>query len=404
MDFINDAKSMNALGAEGSSDSERVLGLLFSYMPKIAAERKMDGLLVLMADLGRLLVQADRCSLWLIDSEKNELWTKVAHGVTELRIPIDAGFVGYSVKYGEPLLIEDAYKDERFDRRSDEKTHYRTTSVMTVPLRDGTGKVMGVYQAINRQGESPVFSKQDLERLALTAVYSAKTIESARLTAELEVSKDELEATQEELIHILGDVSESRSRETGDHIQRVAVISYKLAIYFGLSEAEAERIRLAAPMHDLGKVGIPDAVLNKPGRFTDEEFAIMKSHALNGELTLLKSKRELLRFAAVLAGSHHERWDGKGYPRGLKGEEIPLAGRICAVADVLDALASPRCYKPAWPEEKIRDEFIKQRGAQFQPELVDVLVEHWDEMFDCFRKVRAEMEARAAEMSAVAAN
>ena len=375
------------------SDSERVLELLFSYMPRIASERKMDGLLVLMADLGRSLVQADRCSLWLIDSETNELWTKVAHGVDQLRIPIGAGFVGYSVKSGENLLVEDAYKDPRFDRRSDERTHYRTTSVMTVPLREGSGKVMGVYQAINKKGESAVFSKQDLERLVLTAVYSAKTIESARLTEELQKSKEELEATQEELIHILGDISESRSHETGDHIRRVAEISYKLALYYGLPQAEANKIRLAAPMHDLGKVSIPDAVLNKPGRFTDEEFAKMKSHASEGEQILMQSKRELLRFAATLAGSHHERWDGKGYPRGLKGEDIPLAGRICAVADVLDVLASPRCYKPAWPEEKVREEFVKQRGAQFQPELVDVLLEHWDEMFDCFRQIRAEMAA-----------
>ena len=381
------------MAAAELSDSERVLELLFSYMPKIAAERKMDGLLVLMADLGRSLVQADRCSLWLIDSETNELWTKVAHGVDQLRIPIGAGFVGYSVKSGENLLVEDAYKDPRFDRRSDERTHYRTTSVMTVPLREGCGKVMGVYQAINKKGESAVFSKQDLERLVLTAVYSAKTIESARLTEELQKSKEELEATQEELIHILGDISESRSHETGDHIRRVAEISYKLALYYGLPQAEANKIRLAAPMHDLGKVSIPDAVLNKPGRFTDEEFAKMKSHAGEGEQILMQSKRELLRFAATLAGSHHERWDGKGYPRGLKGEEIPLAGRICAVADVLDGLASPRCYKPAWPEEKVREEFVKQRGAQFQPELVDGLLEHWDEMFDSFRQIRAEMEA-----------
>ena len=393
MESTMDKDFAEKIAAVELSDSERVLELLFSYMPRIASERKMDGLLVLMADLGRSLVQADRCSLWLIDSETNELWTKVAHGVDQLRIPIGAGIVGYSVKSGENLLVEDAYKDPRFDRRSDERTHYRTTSVMTVPLREGSGKVMGVYQAINKKGESAVFSKQDLERLVLTAVYSAKTIESARLTEELQKSKEELEATQEELIHILGDISESRSHETGDHIRRVAEISYKLALYYGLPQAEANKIRLAAPMHDLGKVSIPDAVLNKPGRFTDEEFAKMKSHASEGEQILMQSKRELLRFAATLAGSHHERWDGKGYPRGLKGEEIPLAGRICAVADVLDALASPRCYKPAWPEEKVREEFVKQRGAQFQPELVDVLLEHWDEMFDSFRQIRAEMEA-----------
>ena len=365
-------------------ESQRILELLFAYMPKIAAERKMDGLLILMADLGRSIVAADRCSLWLVDNDRGELWTKVAHGVSELRIPHDAGFVGYSVRTGEPLLIKDAYQDPRFDRRSDEKTHYRTTSVMTVPLMNSAGNVMGVFQAINKQGtneqgEAAVFSIQDLERLSLTAVYSAKTVESAMLNMELE-------ATQREIIHILGEVSEYRSQETGDHIQRVAEISSMLAKFLGLPENEVERIRLAAPMHDLGKVGIPDAILNKPGRFTDDEYSIMKTHSEIGYNMLHNSKRKLLRFAADIARSHHERWDGRGYPKGLAGEEIPLAGRICAVADVLDALSSPRCYKQPWPEEKVKEEFQKQRGAQFQPELVDVLMAHWDEIYSLYRR------------------
>lgn len=375
---------MTELDEKQVVESQRILELLFAYMPKIAAERKMDGLLILMADLGRSIVAADRCSLWLVDKDRGELWTKVAHGVSELRIPQDAGFVGYSVKTGEPLLIKDAYQDPRFDRRSDEKTHYRTTSVMTVPLMNSAGNVMGVFQAINKQGqneqgEAAVFSIQDLERLSLTAVYSAKTVESAMLNMELE-------ATQREIIHILGEVSEYRSQETGDHIQRVAEISYMLAKFLGLPEDEVERIRLAAPMHDLGKVGIPDAILNKPGRFTDDEYAIMKTHSEIGYNMLLNSKRKLLRFAAEIARSHHERWDGRGYPKGVAGEEIPLAGRICSVADVLDALSSPRCYKQPWPEEKVKEEFIKQRGAQFQPELVDVLVEHWDEIYSLYRR------------------
>ena len=365
-------------------ESRQILQLLFSYMPKIAAERKMDNLLVLMADLGRSIVSADRCSLWLVDEDSGELWTKVAHGVSELRIPRNAGFVGYSVKTGEPLLIEDAYQDPRFDRRSDEKTHYRTTSVMTVPLMNSSGDVMGVFQAINKrgkneQGEAAVFSIQDLERLSLTAVYSAKTVESAMLNMELE-------ATQREIIHILGEVSEYRSQETGDHIQRVAEISFMLAKFLGLPEEEVERIRLAAPMHDLGKVGIPDAILNKPGRFTDDEYTVMKTHSEIGYSMLHNSKRKLLRFAAEIARSHHERWDGKGYPAGVKGEDIPLAGRICSVADVLDALSSPRCYKQPWPEEKVKEEFVKQRGAQFQPELVDVLMAHWDEVYSLYRR------------------
>lgn len=375
---------MTGIDEKQAVESRQILQLLFSYMPKIAAERKMDNLLVLMADLGRSIVSADRCSLWLVDEDSGVLWTKVAHGVSELRIPRNAGFVGYSVRTGEPLLIEDAYQDPRFDRRSDEKTHYRTTSVMTVPLMNSSGDVMGVFQAINKQGknergEAAVFSIQDLERLSLTAVYSAKTVESAMLNMELE-------ATQREIIHILGEVSEYRSQETGDHIQRVAEISFMLAKFLGLPEDEVEQIRLASPMHDLGKVGIPDAILNKPGRFTDDEYAIMKTHSEIGYTMLRNSKRKLLRFAAEIARSHHERWDGEGYPAGIKGEEIPLAGRICSVADVLDALSSPRCYKQPWPEEKVREEFLKQRGAQFQPELVDVLMAHWDEVYSLYRR------------------
>ena len=168
--------------------------------------------------------------------------------------------------------------------------------------------------------------------------------------------------------------------------QRVAEISYILAKHYGLSEEEAERIRLAAPMHDLGKIGIPDSVLNKPGKLSEVEYGVMKSHSIIGEEMLKTSKRELLQFASAIAGSHHERWDGTGYPRGLKGEMIPLAGRICAVADVLDALSSPRCYKEPWPEERIREEFRVQRGTQFQPELVDILLAHWDDFYGPYRR------------------
>ena len=368
-----------------------VAALLFEYMPKIAAEHKTDSLLMLMADLGRKIVQADRCSLWLVDEERNELWTKVAHGVSELRIPLSAGFVGYSLKTGEPLLVEDAYCDSRFDRRSDIKSGYHTTSVMTMPL-ESDDRVMGVFQAINKVGENVFFSEKDLERLKLISVYSAKTIESAmraqkleRYAKQLERKADELKSAHMELIRILGEVSEFRSHEVGDHIHRVAEISLKLARYMGLPSEQQELIFYAAPLHDLGKVGIPDVVLNKAGKLTPEEYERMKAHSIIGRTLLRDSKTDLLCMASDIAGCHHERWDGTGYPDRLKGEEIPLAARICAVADVLDALSSPRCYKPAWPEEKVKDEMQKSRGSYFQPELIDILMEHWDEFYSCYR-------------------
>ena len=368
-----------------------VAALLFEYMPKIAAEHKTDSLLMLMADLGRKIVQADRCSLWLVDEERNELWTKVAHGVSELRIPLSAGFVGYSLKTGEPLLVEDAYCDSRFDRRSDIKSGYHTTSVMTMPL-ESDDRVMGVFQAINKVGENVFFSEKDLERLKLISVYSAKTIESAmraqkleRYAKQLERKADELKSAHMELIRILGEVSEFRSHEVGDHIHRVAEISLKLARYMGLPSEQQELIFYAAPLHDLGKVGIPDVVLNKAGKLTPEEYERMKAHSIIGRTLLRDSKTDLLCMASDIAGCHHERWDGTGYPDRLKGEEIPLAARICAVADVLDALSSPRCYKPAWPEEKVKEEMQRSRGSYFQPELVDILMDHWDEFYSCYR-------------------
>ena len=368
-----------------------VAALLFEYMPKIAAEHKTDSLLMLMADLGRKIVQADRCSLWLVDEERNELWTKVAHGVSELRIPLSAGFVGYSLKTGEPLLVEDAYCDSRFDRRSDVKSGYHTTSVMTMPL-ESDDRVMGVFQAINKVGENVFFSEKDLERLKLISVYSAKTIESAmraqkleRYAKQLERKADELKSAHMELIRILGEVSEFHSHEVGDHIHRVAEISLKLARYMGLPSEQQELIFYAAPLHDLGKVGIPDMVLNKAGKLTPEEYERMKAHSIIGRTLLRDSKTDLLCMASDIAGCHHERWDGTGYPDRLKGEEIPLAARICAVADVLDALSSPRCYKPAWPEEKVKEEMQRSRGSYFQPELVDILMDHWDEFYSCYR-------------------
>ena len=367
-----------------------VAALLFEYMPKIAAEHQTDSLLMLMADLGRQIVRADRCSLWLIDEERNELWTKVAHGVDELRIPLSAGFVGYSLKTGKPVLVEDAYSDSRFDRRSDIKSGYHTTSVMTMPL-ESDDRVMGVFQAINKIGDNVFFSKKDLERLKLISVYSAKTIESAiraqkleSYAKQLERKAEELESAHMELIRILGEVSEFRSQEVGDHIHRVSEISRMLARYYGLSEEQQKLIYYASLLHDLGKVGIPDTVLKKSGRLTDSEYAEMKSHSIIGRTLLRDSKTDLLCMAADIAGAHHERWDGLGYPDKLKGEDIPLAARICAVADVLDALSCPRCYKAAWTEDLVKEEMLRSRGSHFQPELVDILIAHWDEFYSCY--------------------
>ncbi len=189
---------------------------------------------------------------------------------------------------------------------------------------------------------------------------------------------EEIINTQKELIEKLGEVVEKRSSEASQHVKRVAEFSYLLALDAGLNELDARLLNSASPMHDIGKVGIPDAILLKPGKLTVEEFEIMKTHAQIGYEIFNSSDRSLLKAAALIAIDHHEKWDGSGYPNGKKSEDIHIYGRITAVADVFDALYHHRCYKPAWPIEKIVDLFKDQKGIHFDPLLVDLVLDNLD--------------------------
>ena len=189
----------------------------------------------------------------------------------------------------------------------------------------------------------------------------------------------EIVDTQKEVIFTMGAIGESRSKETGNHVKRVAEYSRILALKYGLSVEEAELLKEASPMHDIGKVGIPDSVLKKPAKLNDEEWKIMKTHAELGYEMLKHSNKEILKAASIVAHEHHEKWDGSGYPRGLKGENIHIYGRITAVADVFDALGSDRCYKEAWPMVEIIEFFKEHKGTHFDPKLVDIFFENLDE-------------------------
>ena len=191
---------------------------------------------------------------------------------------------------------------------------------------------------------------------------------------------DEMVSTQSDIVKKLGEVIESRSKETANHVERVANVSYILAKAYGLSEEEATKIKLASPMHDIGKVAISDEILLKPGKLTKEEFEKMKEHSMIGWEILKDSDREILKTAAYIARDHHEKWDGSGYPSGLKGEEITIEGRITAVADVFDALSHKRVYKDAWPLDKVFNLFREERGKHFEPKLVDLFFENLDKI------------------------
>ena len=184
----------------------------------------------------------------------------------------------------------------------------------------------------------------------------------------------EIEDAQKEVIFTLGEVVETRSQETGQHVKRVASYSHLLALKSGLDEEAAELLKLAAPMHDVGKIGILDAILNKPGRLTEEEFDIIKTHTTIGYEILKGSRGKILRTAAIIALQHHERWDGLGYPQGLQGTQVDIFARITKLADVFDALSFHRVYNQAWSIERILKLFLEGKETHFDPVLVDLFL------------------------------
>jgi putative two-component system response regulator len=234
----------------------------------------------------------------------------------------------------------------------------------------------------------PFHAEELLSRVKshLELYHSRKVLENNHLTLQIKAKEEkqrlltELEEGQKEIIYILSELIESISPETGDHIKRVAEMSRLLAYYHpAVSEDEEHTVLHASPMHDIGKVAIPDHILRKPGPLDEAEYEVMKTHALVGHKFLRSSKRKILKAADIIASQHHEKWDGSGYPYGLKGDEIHIYGRIVALTDVFDALTHERCYKDAWSMEESVAYMKKHKGTHFDPQLVDIFMEHIDE-------------------------
>lgn len=199
---------------------------------------------------------------------------------------------------------------------------------------------------------------------------------------------EEIWQTQHEMLSLLGEVGETRSQETGNHVRRVAKYAQLLGELYGLEEEENRLLYSASPMHDIGKIGISDAILLKPGKLDIDEYEVMKTHSTIGHNILKNSSRPLLKAAAIIAGEHHEKWDGSGYPNALQGPNIHIYGRITALADVFDALSCERVYKKAWPMEKIIDFVSQERGRHFDPDLVDMFMKN----IDRFKEIAAKYQ------------
>lgn len=319
-------------------------------------------------------------------------------------LPINEGsIVGYVALKGQPLNIDDAYDLDpslpfKFNKSFDQKTGYKTTSILTVPITTSQGEVAGVIQLINAKnaaGESVPFSRDAQAFMPLFANSASVAIERAIMTREL-------------ILRMMRMAELRDPSETGPHVQRVgaysAEIYHKWAQNKGVDPRELKKnkdlIRVAAMLHDVGKVGISDKILKKPAKLDDDEFAIIKLHTVYGAQLFAKSTSELDALSRDIAIGHHEKWNGKGYPGSLldmwstppkvgapmHGEEIPLAGRICALADVFDALTSRRSYKPPWPDEKIIAVVREESGQHFDPDVVQAFLE----IFDVIKLIRAK--------------
>lgn len=209
------------------------------------------------------------------------------------------------------------------------------------------------------------------------------------LANEVAAATRHLQLREEEIIHRLARAIEFRDNETSAHVGRVALVSRIIAENMGQSPEFSHTLYLAAPLHDVGKIGVPDAILNKPGKLDPAEMAAMRKHVDIGAQILADGDSDLVRMAAAVAAGHHEKWDGTGYPRGAAGTDIPLAARIAAVADVFDALCSPRCYKPAWPVNTARAEILRCVGSHFDPACIAAFEAGWAQIQPLYRETAA---------------
>jgi putative two-component system response regulator len=247
-------------------------------------------------------------------------------------------------------------------------------------LKEDARDVAEVYKSEKQKSEELKAAYQQLIKYA---------DELAKTSSELRIANQELEQAYLDTIHRLVIAAEYKDEDTGDHIARISRYSALMAEKLGMSPEEVNNIRYAAPMHDVGKIGIPDGILMKSGRSTDEEFALIKTHPTIGAKILGNSKAELLQLAQQIALSHHEKWNGEGYPQGLAGEDIPLAARIVGLLDVFDALTSRRPYKDPYPIEVACAIIKKEHGQHFDPHMVDVFLENVDEI----SKIKVEVSS-----------
>jgi putative nucleotidyltransferase with HDIG domain len=336
------------------------VGELVNAIQRLSLSRTLAEIQEIVRTSARRLTGADGAAFVLRDGLHSVYLDEdaIAPLLKGQRFPLERCISGWAMLNRQSVVIEDIYKDERIPLETFRPTFVRSLAVVPIRTLDPVGAI-GNYWATRH-----VPPQEELDLLQALAESTAVALENVRMYAALERAR--LETLQR-----LALAAEYRDDSTSEHTERVARTAVLLARRLGRPEAEVSLYRLAAPLHDIGKLAVSDALLLKPGRLTAEEIQLMKRHTTAGAAILSGSTSDVLRLASEIALSHHEWWDGSGYPNGLKGDAIPLSGRIVAIADVFDALAHARPYKAAWGLDDAVAEIERLNGRQFDPSIVE---------------------------------
>lgn len=364
--LMKELEEQNVKLEERVKERTKELTILYSVGLDVLSTLKLDEVLQIIGDRVCAVLDLEICSLLLVDKESSELLIKFARGldkeiIKNTKLKIGEPISGWIAKHREPVLVEDIEKDQRFAKRNQEK--YYTHSFISVPLvvKD---EAIGVININNKRSRQP-FTEDDFRFIKGIANEAAIAIENALLYSSLE-------DTYLRTVMALTSAIDARDHYTKTHSEHVTEYAIAIAKEMGLSEKEIEEIKQACQLHDLGKIGVHDYILNKPGKLTPEEWNEIKLHTLKSA--------EILRPLVFLNGvielveQHHERYDGQGYPFGIKAEAIKLGARIMAVADSFDAMITERPYRKAFTKEQAIEELKRCSGSQFDPEVVEAFL------------------------------
>ena len=345
---------------------------LLNVARTLAVETSLDMLLITVAQEVKQVLNADRCSVFLYDKEKNELWSKVAQGLDseEIRFSADEGIAGYVAKTGEIVNIDDAYEDARFNKNVDIMTGYKTNTMLCMPMKNMKHEILGVFQVLNKK--DGYFTKEDEELLVAIGSSSGIAIENARLFDFQQRMINSQTQQFESFIDTLAASIDARDKITAGHSGRVKMYSKLICENMRLDKSERNNIIHAAILHDIGKIGIRDSVLQKDGKLTDEEFQHIQQHVkITYDILNKIYLSDRFNEVAEIASSHHEKYDGTGYFRKLAGDNICLGGRILAVADVFDAITSKRHYRDKMPIRDALGIISGGAGKHFDPKITE---------------------------------